>query len=222
MISVLLADDQTLVRVGFRSILEGQPGIAVAGEAGDGADAVRQCGALRPDVVLMDVRMPDLDGIEATRRLAADPAHAGLKVIILTTYELDEYIYGALRAGASGFLLKDIDPAELIRAVRVVAQGDALVAPSVTRRLIAELAGRVDPQAAAPALDALTVREREVLTLVADGLSNTEIAARLFVTPTTAKTYVSRIMQKLAARDRAQLVIIAYEAGIVTPRRLLR
>ncbi|MFA1538321.1 response regulator [Actinomadura monticuli] len=222
MIKVLLADDQTLVRVGFRSILEGQPGIAVAGEAGDGADAVRQCAALRPDVVLMDVRMPDVDGIEATRRLAADPAHAGLKIIILTTYELDEYIYGALRAGASGFLLKDIDPAELIRAVRVVAQGDALVAPSVTRRLIAELAGRVDPQAADPGLDVLTSREREVLVLIADGLSNAEIAARLFVTPTTAKTYVSRIMTKLAARDRAQLVIFAYEAGLVTPRRLLR
>ncbi|MFA1548344.1 response regulator transcription factor [Actinomadura chokoriensis] len=222
MIKVLLADDQTLVRVGFRSILEGQPGIAVAGEAGDGADAVRQCGALRPDVVLMDVRMPDLDGIEATRRLAADPAHADLKIIILTTYELDEYIYGALRAGASGFLLKDIDPAELIRAVRVVAQGDALVAPSVTRRLIAELAGRVDPQAAAPSLDGLTCREREVLGLVAEGLTNAEIAVRLCVTPTTAKTYVSRVMTKLAARDRAQLVIFAYETGIVTPRRLLR
>ncbi|GLW63899.1 DNA-binding response regulator [Actinomadura rubrobrunea] len=221
MINVLLADDQTLVRVGFRSILEGQPGIAVAGEAGDGAEAVRRCRRLRPDVVLMDIRMPGMDGIQATRHLVADPLLGDLKIIILTTYELDEYIYGALRAGASGFLLKDIEPAELIHAVRVVARGDALIAPSVTRRLIADLAGRVDPQAAAPCLEVLTDRERQVLGLIAEGLSNAEIAERLHVSPATAKTYVSRIMTKLGARDRAQLVVFAYETGVVTPRRLL-
>ncbi|NBE93444.1 response regulator transcription factor [Nonomuraea sp. KC401] len=217
MIRVLLADDQTLVRAGFRSILSDEDDVEVVGEAPNGTAAVQSARELRPDVVLMDIRMPELDGLEATRRIARDPRLEGVKVIILTTFDLDDYVYGALRAGASGFLVKDTEPAELIHAVRVVARGDALIAPSITRRLIAEFAGRVKRPEPGPELNALTEREREVMALVAAGLSNDEIAAQLVLSPATAKTHVSRIMTKLSVRDRAQLVIIAYEAGMITP-----
>nr|WP_055507777.1 response regulator transcription factor [Nonomuraea pusilla] len=217
MIRVLLADDQTLVRAGFRSILSDEDDIEVVAEAANGAAAVAAAREHRPDVVLMDIRMPELDGLEATARIAGDDRLDGVRVIILTTFDLDDYVYGALRAGASGFLVKDTEPAELIHAVRVVARGDALIAPSVTRRLIAEFAGRVKPPEPGPRLNALTEREREVMTLVAGGLSNDEIAARLVLSPATAKTHVSRIMTKLGVRDRAQLVVIAYEAGMITP-----
>ncbi|TMR07900.1 response regulator transcription factor [Nonomuraea turkmeniaca] len=216
MISVLLADDQRLVRAGFRLMLEGEPDLAVVGEAGNGEEAVRLARAGTPDVVLMDVRMPGLDGIQATRRIVEDPALAGVRVVILTTFDMDEYVYGALRAGASGFLLKDTEPMELIHAVRVAARGDALIAPAITRRLIAEFAGRVTRPA--PELTGLTEREREVLGVVASGLSNEEIADRLVLSPATVKTHVSRILAKLGARDRAQLVVVAYESGLVTPR----
>ncbi|GAA3114193.1 MULTISPECIES: response regulator transcription factor [Nonomuraea] len=217
MIRVLLADDQTLVRAGFRSILSDEDDIEVVAEAATGAQAIDGAREHRPDVVLMDIRMPELDGLEATRRIAGDQALGDAKVIILTTFDLDDYVYGALRAGASGFLVKDTEPAELIHAVRVVARGDALIAPSITRRLIAEFAGRVKRPDPGPELNALTEREREVMTLVAGGLSNDEIAARLVVSPATAKTHVSRILTKLGVRDRAQLVVIAYEAGMITP-----
>ncbi|WP_084964439.1 response regulator [Thermoactinospora rubra] len=217
MIRVLLADDQTLVRAGFRSILSDEEDIEVVAEAADGEEAVAKARDLRPDVVLMDIRMPRLDGLEATRRIVADPRLEEVRVVILTTFDLDDYVYGALRAGASGFLVKDTEPAELIHAVRVVARGDALIAPSVTRRLIAEFAGRVKRPEPGPELNGLTEREREVLSLVAQGLSNDEIAARLVLSPATAKTHVSRIMTKLGVRDRAQLVVLAYEAGMVTP-----
>ncbi|MBK1785292.1 response regulator [Prauserella cavernicola] len=217
MIRVLLADDQTLVRAGFRSILDGEDDISVVAEAADGEQAVRLTREHRPDVVLMDVQMPGSDGLEATRRIAADERLAGIRVVILTTYDVDEYVYGALRAGASGFLVKDTEPAELAHAVRVVARGDALLAPTVTRRLIAEFAGRVSRPEPSPRLNALTEREREVTALVAAGLSNDEIAARLVLSPATAKTHVSRIMTKLAVRDRAQLVVLAYESAMVTP-----
>jgi DNA-binding NarL/FixJ family response regulator len=216
-IRVVLADDQRLVRAGFRSILDGEDDIDVVGEAADGVEAVRVVSQSRPDVVLMDIRMPEMDGLEATRRIVGEPLLAEVKVIILTTFDLDDYVYGALREGASGFLIKDTEPMELIHAVRVVARGDALIAPSATRRLISDLAGRIKQPAPAPRLNALTEREREVLALVAAGLSNDEIAERLVLSPATAKTHVSRIMTKLDARDRAQLVVLAYESGVVRP-----
>ncbi|KUL31988.1 response regulator [Actinoplanes awajinensis] len=217
MIRVLLADDQRLVRAGFRSILGGEPDITVVGEAGDGAEAVRLARRERPDVVFMDVRMPVLDGLEATRRIAADPELSDVRIVILTTYEQEEYVFAALRGGAAGFLLKDAEPAELIHCVRVVARGDALLAPSVTRRLIADVASRVPPPAPPPAASTLTAREGEIADLVAGGLSNDEIARRLTISPATAKTHVSRVLGKLGLRDRAQLVIWAYEAGRVQP-----
>ncbi|MGW1933227.1 response regulator [Streptomyces sp. NPDC001919] len=218
MIRVVLADDQTLVRAGFRSILSDEEDLEVVGEAGDGEQALALARELRPDVVLMDIRMPVLDGLEATRRITADERLEGVRVVILTTFDADDHVYGALRAGASGFLVKDTEPMELLHAVRVVARGDALIAPAVTRRLIAEFAGRADRQPdPSPRLNALTEREREVLGLVGAGLSNDEIAGRLVLSPATAKTHVSRIMTKLAVRDRAQLVILAYESGMITP-----
>jgi DNA-binding NarL/FixJ family response regulator len=215
---VLLADDQNLVRAGFRVLLERSGDIEVVGEVADGAEAVDAARAARPDVVLMDIRMPVLDGLEATRRIVADELLAGVRVVVLTTFELDEYVFEALRAGASGFLLKDIDPDDLRQAVRVVAGGNALLSPSVTRRLITEFATRPARVPSDPArLEVLTVREREVLALVGGGLSNDEIGRRLFMSPATAKTHVSRAMAKLGARDRAQLVMVAYETGLVTP-----
>jgi DNA-binding NarL/FixJ family response regulator len=218
MIEVLLADDQGLVRAGFRSILDDEDDITVTGEAADGEQAVAACRALRPDVALLDVRMPGMDGLEAAREITADPRLGGVHVVILTTFDLDEYVYGALRAGATGFLLKDTEPAEMIRAVRVAARGDALITPSVTRRLIGEFAGRVEAPEPGPRLKALTEREREVMLLVAAGQSNDEIAARLVLSPATVKSHVSRIMAKLDVRDRAQLVVLAYESGMVNPR----
>ncbi|MFG3498144.1 response regulator [Streptomyces sp. NPDC047928] len=217
MIRVVLADDQTLVRAGFGSILSDEPDIEVVGDAADGEQAVALARELRPDVVLMDIRMPGLDGLEATRRIVGDPRLEGVRVVILTTFDVDDYVYGALRAGASGFLVKDTEPMELLHAVRVVARGDALIAPAVTRRLIAEFAGRVKQPDPGPRLNALTDREREVMGLVGAGLSNDEIARRLVLSPATAKTHVSRIMTKLGVRDRAQLVILAYESGMITP-----
>jgi DNA-binding NarL/FixJ family response regulator len=217
MIRVLLADDQALVRAGFGALLDAQEGIEVVGEAGDGDQAVRLAQGLVPDVVLMDIRMPGLDGLQATRLIAADERLARVRIVILTTFDLDEYVFEALRVGASGFLVKDTEPVELIRAVRAVASGDALLSPGVTRRLIATFATRARQPRAAPELDALTEREREVMALVGTGLSNKEIAQRLVVSPATAKTHVSRAMVKLGARDRAQLVVFAYEAGLVTP-----
>ncbi len=220
MIRVLLADDQSLIRAGFRILLESADDIEVVGEAVDGAQAAELARRHRADVVLMDIRMPNVDGLEATRRIAADDDLAGVRVIILTTFESDEYVYQAIRAGASGFLVKDSEPAELIQAVRVVARGEALLSPSVTRKLITDLASRPDgPRRTGHELDGLTAREREVMTLVAAGLSNDEIAGRLYVSPLTAKTHVSRIMTKLDARDRAQLVVMAYECGLVVPGR---
>ncbi|MEU6881742.1 response regulator transcription factor [Streptomyces sp. NPDC046712] len=217
MIRVVLADDQTLVRAGFRSILADEDDIEVVGEAADGEQAIALARDLRPDVVLMDIRMPGLDGLEATRRITADARLEEVKVVILTTFDVDDYVYGALRAGASGFLVKDTEPMELLHGVRVVARGDALIAPAVTRRLIAEFAGRSKQPDPSPRLNALTEREREVMGLVGAGLSNDEIAQRLVLSPATAKTHVSRIMTKLDVRDRAQLVILAYESGMITP-----
>ena len=217
MTSVLLADDQALVRAGFRVLLESQDGIDVVGEAADGREAVDLARSHRPDVVLMDIRMPRLDGLEATRAITADPGLSGVRVVILTTFELDEYVYEGLRAGASGFLVKDTDPADLVRAVQVVAGGDALLSPSVTRRLIAEFAARTRRAPPRASLDELTAREREIVALVGEGLSNGEIADRLVVSPATAKTHVSRAMLKVGARDRAQLVVFAYETGLVRP-----
>jgi DNA-binding NarL/FixJ family response regulator len=218
-IRVLLVDDQALVRAGFRSLLEDEDDLDVVGEAGDGARAVELARSARPDVVLMDIRMPVMDGLEATRRIAADELLSGVRVLVLTTFELDEYVFEALAAGASGFLLKNTDPVELLRAVRVVADGEALLAPSVTRRLIAEFAARPRPGGTPVELTALTHREREVMALAAGGLSNEEIAERLVVSPATARTHVSRAMVKLGARDRAQLVVFAYESGLVAPGR---
>ncbi len=221
MISVLLADDQPLLRRGFRMILEAEDGLTVAGEAGDGAEAVELTRRLRPDVVLMDIRMPGTDGIEATRRITA--AQPDVRVLVLTTFDLDEYAFGALRAGASGFLLKDVRPHELVAAVRTVASGDAVVSPRVTRRLLEEYAQQLPADADAgqadryPQLASLTEREREVLAVVAQGLSNTEIAASLFVSETTVKSHIGRILAKLGLRDRVQIVVLAYESGLVTP-----
>ena len=217
MIEVLLADDQALVRAGFRALLDAQDGMTVVDEASDGAEAIALVRRHRPDVVLMDIRMPGMDGLTATRRIGEDPELGGTKIIILTTFELDEYVFEGLRAGAGGFLVKDTEPAELIQAVRVVAQGDALLSPSVTRRLIAEYATRAKEPLRSGELDLLTGREREVLTLVGTGMTNDEIASKLFMSPATAKTHVSRAMMKLHARDRAQLVVIAYESGLVRP-----
>jgi DNA-binding NarL/FixJ family response regulator len=221
LIRVLLADDQALVRVGLRTLIEHEDGMELVGEAVDGKEAVAAAQALRPDVVLMDVSMPVLDGVEATRQIAADEQLADLRVLIVTSYETEEYIFEALRAGASGFLLKDTDPAELLRAIRVLADGDALLAPSVTRALISRFAshpstGRITPEQ----VRWLTERERDVTALVAAGLSNDEIAERLVISPATAKTHVSRAMRKVRAHDRAQLVVLAYESGLVVPGRL--
>jgi DNA-binding NarL/FixJ family response regulator len=217
-IRVLLADDQTLVRAGFRGLLEHSDDIEVVGEAANGAEALAVARTSRPDIVLMDIRMPVMDGLEATRRIIVDEQLSGTRVIVLTTFELDEYVFEALRAGASGFLLKDIEPAELRQAVRVVAGGDALLSPSVTRRLIRQFVAQTGPRLIDPArLEVLTDREREVMALVARGLSNEEIGQRLVMSPATAKTHVSRAMLKLDARDRAQLVVFAYQTGLVTP-----
>jgi DNA-binding NarL/FixJ family response regulator len=218
-IRVLLADDQSLVRAGLRVLLEGEEDIEVAGEAGDGEEAVALALAGPVDVILMDLQMPGMGGLEATRLLVADERLPEVKVVILTTFETDENIFETLRAGASGFLLKDSDPAELLKAIRVVADGEALLAPSVTRRLIADVLSRPDTSRVAPhELRWLTEREREVMALVAAGLSNREIAEQLVISPATAKTHVSRAMRKLHAHDRAQLVVLAYEAGLVLPR----
>jgi DNA-binding NarL/FixJ family response regulator len=218
--TVLLADDQALVRVGLRKILEAEDDIEVVGEAGDGEDAVAEARRLRPDVVLMDIRMPVLDGIEATRRIAS--SQPASRVVVLTTFGLDGYVYDALRVGASGFMLKDAPPEEIVAAVRIVASGDALLAPAVTRAVIEEFARRASgeptaPRPEPPALDELTPREREVLWLLARGLSNPEICERLVISEATAKTHVARILQKLGLRDRIQLVIYAYESGLVEP-----
>jgi DNA-binding NarL/FixJ family response regulator len=216
-IRVLVCDDQALVRVGYATILNAQPGVEVVGEAADGQAAVETVGRLRPDVVVMDVRMPVLDGIEATRRLAGPDVVAPTKVLVVTTFNLDEYVYDALRAGASGFLLKDAGPAELVAAVRTVAAGEALLAPAVTRRLVGRFASRLrpsEPAAGTGALGALSRRETEVLKLIAAGLSNAEIAAALVISPETVKTYVSRILTKLDLRDRVQAVVLAYRTGL--------
>ncbi len=217
MIGVLLVDDQALVRGGFRALLDAQDDIEVVGEAADGDQAVALTRELRPDVVLMDIRMPGSDGLTATKQIAARPELSGVRIIILTTFDLDEYVFEALRFGASGFLVKDTEPVELIQAVRAVARGDALLSPGITRKLIAEFAAQRREPVDTPALDVLTDREREVMQLVAGGLTNEEIAERLFVSPATAKTHVSRAMVKLGARDRAQLVVFAYESGLVRP-----
>jgi len=216
-IRVALVDDQALVRAGFRSLLDSQEDIEVVGEGADGEEAVRIATERSPDVLLMDIRMPGVDGLEATRRIVADERSSRVRVVILTTFGLDDYVFEAIRSGASGFLVKDTEPEELLQAVRVVASGDALLSPSVTRQLIEEFAAKAKQPAADDRLGDLTDREREVLTLVAEGLSNEEIGERLFLSPATAKTHVSRTMGKLRARDRAQLVVIAYESGLVRP-----
>jgi DNA-binding NarL/FixJ family response regulator len=215
-ITVAIADDQALVRAGFRALLDGEPDMTVVGEAADGDQAIALAQRHRPDLVLMDVRMPGTDGLRATAQLTADPALAGTRVIVLTTFELDEYVFGALRAGAAGFLLKDIEPADLVDAVRIVAGGEALLTPRHTRRLIEAFVAQASEPAPDPApLEELTPREREILALVGQGLSNAEIAERLVLSPLTAKTHVARLFGKLGARDRAQLVVVAYETGLV-------
>ena len=215
-IRVAIADDHALVRAGFRALLEAEPGLEVVGEAADGAEAIELARTEAPDVVLMDIRMPGTDGVAATSQITSrEVTGRPARVLILTTFDLDEYVYAALRAGASGFLLKDTPPAELLAAIRIIAAGDALLAPSITRKLIREFA-RQAPPSPRPALDVLTDREQDVLTLVARGLSNTEIATELFITLATVKTHVSRLLTKLAARDRAQLIVFAYESGFVT------
>jgi DNA-binding NarL/FixJ family response regulator len=216
-IRLLLADDQALVRAGFKALIDSEEDLEVVGEAGDGREAIDLTSRLRPDVVLMDIRMPHLDGIAAIRRIATDPRLSGVRLVILTTFETDEYVFEGLRAGASAFLVKDTEPASLLQAIRVVAGGEALLSPSVTRRLIEEFAASVPSRRPLPGLATLTEREREVMTLVAAGLSNEEIAEHLVVSPATAKTHVSRVMGKLDARDRAQVVVLAYESGLVTP-----
>jgi DNA-binding NarL/FixJ family response regulator len=216
-ISVLIADDQALVRGGFRALLDAQEDITVVAEASDGDEAVRLAVEHRPDVLLMDIRMPGVDGLEATRRISEDERLAGVRVVILTTFDLDEYVFEAMRAGAMGFLVKDTEPTELLRAVRLAVTGDALLSPRITRRLIEEFATRAKDPVELPGLSQLTDREREVVTLVGDGLSNDEIATRLVMSVATAKTHVSRAMIKLGARDRAQLVVFAYESGLVRP-----
>jgi DNA-binding NarL/FixJ family response regulator len=215
-IRVLLVDDQPLIRSGFRALLDAEDDIEVVAEAGDGGDGVRLAREHRPDVVLVDVRMPTVDGIEATRRIAADPELAAVHVVVLTNYGLDEYVLEALRAGAAGFLVKDILPEDFLHAVRVAARGDALLAPSITRRLIDRYVTQPPPARSSAALRQLTAREREAVALVAQGLSNAEIAARMAISPITAKTHINRAMTKLHARDRAQLVVIAYESGAAT------
>ena len=220
MIRVVLADDQPLIRAGLRVLLDSEDDIEVVGEAADGVEALAVVREQRPDVVVMDVRMPAMDGLEATRRIVADPDLGGVRVLVLTTFDIDEYVFEALRLGASGFIVKDAEPVELLRAIRVIAEGAALLSPGATRRLITEYASRpsnrpVDPDA----LSLLTDREREVVALVAAGLSNEEIAAELFISPATARTHVSRAMVKLNCRDRAQLVVLAYQSGLVQPGR---
>ena len=217
MIRVLLADDQAAVRGGFAALINSEDGMEVADEAANGREAVDLTRRVLPHVVVMDIRMPVLDGLEATRLICSDPTLAATRVLVLTTFDLDEYVYNALRAGASGFLLKDAGPRQLLDAIRVVAAGDALIAPSITKRLIAESAARRDPADPPAAVAALTNRERDILRLVARGLSNAEIAERLVISPLTTKTHVSRILRKLDCRDRAQLVTLAYESGLVTP-----
>jgi DNA-binding NarL/FixJ family response regulator len=218
MIRVLLADDQVLIRSGIRSLLDSEDDIEVVAEAADGQQAIALAAEHRPDIALVDIQMPVLDGIEATRQIVADPRLAGVRVVILTNYGLDEYIFRALRAGASGFLLKDTHPAELLQALRVAERGDALLSPAVTRRLISEFVARPPDVLAAAGMESLTNREREVVALVAHGLNNDEIAETMVLSPTTAKTHVSRAMTKLGARDRAQLVVFAYQSGLVSPR----
>jgi DNA-binding NarL/FixJ family response regulator len=216
-IRVVVADDQALVRSGFLALLRSEDGIDVVGEAANGVEAVNVCKAQRPDVILMDIRMPEMDGLEATRLISADPSLESVRILILTTFDLDAYVHEALRAGASGFLLKDTLPAELLAAVRVVAAGEALLAPSITRRLIEDYVSRPIHPADDPRLEQLTAREREVLAAVAKGLSNAELADELFMSHATAKTHVSHLLMKFSARDRAQLVVIAYETGLIKP-----
>jgi DNA-binding NarL/FixJ family response regulator len=217
MIRVLIADDQSLVRAGFKALLDARDDIEVVGEASDGISAVDQARELQPDVILMDIRMSGLDGLEATRQIAADPDLASVRVVILTTFALDEYLFDALRLGASGFLVKDTEPSDLATAVRVVAQGDSLISPSMTRRLVTEFAKRAKEPRRTAQLDVITHREREVMTLVAGGLTNDEISEKLYMSPATVRTHVSRTMTKLGVRDRAQLVVLAYETGLVRP-----
>ncbi|MFC7257998.1 response regulator [Streptomyces lutosisoli] len=218
LIRVALVDDQALMRAGFRALLDAEEGIEVVGEAADGAQGLALVRAEKPDIALVDVQMPVMTGIETTRRIAADPELCGVRVVILTNYGLDEYVFEALRAGASGFLLKDTEPADLLQAIEVVAHGEALLSPSVTRTLIGEFVARPPDRATAPGLECLTRREREVTALAARGLTNEEIAAHMVISPFTAKTHISRAMTKLGARDRAQLVVFAYESGLVAVR----